>query len=47
MGKIERDGITYVYAYGTGGLQSIPDILQIIGTLHLIIDPSPEGDIDG
>lgn len=47
MGKIERDGITYVYADGTGGLQSIPDILQNIGTLHLIIDPPPEGDIDG
>ena len=47
MGKIERDGITYVYADGTGGLQSISDILQNFGTFHATIDPPPEDDIDG
>lgn len=47
MGKIERDGITYVYADGTGGLQSIPDILQNFGTLHVAIDPPPGKDIGG
>lgn len=47
MGKIERDGITYVYADRTGGLQSIPDILQNFGTLYVAIDPPPGDDIGG
>ena len=47
MAKIESDGVTYVYADGTGGLQSIPDILQNFGMLHVGIDPPPGEDIDG
>lgn len=47
MGRIETDGITFVYADGTGGLQSIPDLLQNFGTFHAVIDPPSQGDIDG
>ena len=47
MAKIESDGVTYVYADGTGGLQSIPDILQNFGTLYMRISPEPGKDIGG
>jgi hypothetical protein len=47
MGKIERDGITFVYADGTGGRQAISDILQNFGTMHAAIDPPLNKDISG
>jgi len=47
MARIERDGVTYVWADGTGGYQTISDILQNFGTFYAEIDPPPAGDIDG
>jgi len=47
MAKIESDGVTYVYADGTGGLQSIPDILQNFGMLYVRISPESGKDIGG
>lgn len=47
MGRIERSGVVYAYAEGTGGLQSIPDILQNFGTLHVQLAPPPGQDVEG
>ncbi len=47
MGRIENDGITYVYSDGTGGLQSITDILQNVGTFYVKMSPPKGGDIGG
>lgn len=47
MTKIVSDGVTYIFADGTGGLQSIPDILQNFGTMYVKIGPPQNGDISG